>query len=153
MITVSTLFKRKSPDVLIPEYATDGSSGFDLHAYLPEKMRVEIPPLHTIIVPTGLFIAIPTGYELQVRPRSGVSYKTHLRISNTPGTIDSDYRGEIGILVDNRSDEAYLDIKHLERIAQAVLCPVFRCQFQEVDELPNTVRGTGGFGSTGMYQW
>lgn len=129
------------------KYATDGSAGFDIHA----ARTVEIAGHGVAIVPTGLYMAIPAGYELQIRPRSGNSAKTNIRIANSPGTIDSDYRGEIGVIVDNKGS-AVLTINKGDRIAQGVFAIVPKVEFSVVDKkeyLGTTERGAGGFGSTG----
>ncbi len=143
--------KKLHPDAIIPQYQTDGSSGFDFHA-------IEDIIIHsgdTVLVKTGLSFEIPKGFELQVRPRSGMSLKTKLRVANSPGTIDSDYRGEVCIIMDNISHrdpypftESALITKG-DRIAQGVICPIIRAQFEEVEELSSTDRGEGGFGSSG----
>ena len=137
--------KKLSQDSIIPSYQTPGSSGFDFHAI--EDM--EINPRQTVLVKTGLSMEIPEGYELQVRPRSGMSLKTKIRVANSPGTIDSDYRGEICIIMENIGMLAAFpyQIKKGDRIAQGVICPVYQATFIE-DELSDTERGEGGFGST-----
>jgi dUTP pyrophosphatase len=144
MIRVS--FKKLSEEAVIPTYQTPGASGFDFHAI--EDM--EIFPRQTVLVKTGLSMQIPEGYELQVRPRSGMSLKTKMRVANSPGTVDSDYRGEICIIMDNMSMLGALPfhIKKGDRIAQGVICPVVQATFIEQD-LTETERGEGGFGSTG----
>lgn len=129
----------------VPKYETSGAAGFDLAS----TEYHNIGPGQTILVSTGLFMEIPEGYELQIRPRSGVSAKTDLRIANAPGTIDSDYRGEIKIIVTNHSSTSYFMIEKDDRIAQGVLAPVYQARFVEVTELSETERGEGGFGSTG----
>lgn len=130
----------------LPFYATKGSAGMDV--YSNEELKLE--PLSTIIVKTGLFVKIPEGYEIQVRPRSGLSAKSKLRIANSPGTIDSDYLGEIGIIIDNISDTYYHLIKKGERIAQLVLKKVEQIEWEEVEEFSEiTERNVGGFGSSG----
>lgn len=136
--------KRLNDNAVIPQYATPGAAGFDLHA----SENRTIFPGETALVPTGLSIEIPNGYEMQVRPRSGVSLKTGLRVANSPGTVDSDYRGEVCIIMHNTGD-AGLDIFSGDRIAQGVICPVLQVSFEEVDDLSDTKRGSGGFGSTG----
>jgi dUTP pyrophosphatase len=137
--------KKLSQDAVIPQYQTTGAAGFDFHAI--EDM--EIDPRRTILVKTGLSMEIPEGYELQVRPRSGMSLKTKMRVANSPGTIDSDYRGEICIIMENMGMLGSLpyEIKKGDRVAQGVICPVVRGIFIE-DELSDTERGEGGFGST-----
>ena len=129
----------------LPFYATEGSAGMDV--YSNEELALE--PLSTTIVKTGLFVKIPEGYEIQVRPRSGLSAKSKLRIANSPGTIDSDYLGEIGIIIDNISDIYHYSIKKGERLAQLVLKKVEQIEWEEVEEFSEiTERNTGGFGST-----
>ena len=137
--------KKLSENAIIPQYQTNGAAGFDFHAI--EDM--EIDPRKTVLVKTGLSMEIPEGYELQVRPRSGMSLKTKMRVANSPGTIDSDYRGEICIIMENIGLLGSLpfQIKKGDRIAQGVLCPVYQAVFIE-DELNETERGEGGFGST-----
>ena len=130
----------------LPFYATKGSAGMDVYS----NERLELGPLSATIVKTGLFVKIPEGYEIQVRPRSGLSAKSKLRIANSPGTIDSDYLGEIGIIIDNISDIYHYSIKKGERIAQLVLKKVEQIEWEEVEEFSEiTERNTGGFGSTG----
>ena len=149
------LFKKLRPEAIIPEYATPGASGMDVAS--PVSMSIESG--ETVLIPLGFAVAIPEGWELQGRPRSGLSLKTKLRLPNAPGTIDSDYRGEVGVIVEN-TYKGHKDpnfgfltppfwIARGDRIAQLVLCPVARAELVEVDELPKTQRGDGGFGSTG----
>jgi dUTP pyrophosphatase len=133
-------------DLPLPAYATDGAAGMDLIAAV--MSAVVIPPGGRMLVPTGLRIAIPAGYELQVRPRSGLALKNGIVLPNSPGTIDEDYRGELGVIVMNAGDAPFT-VERGMRIAQAVLAPVVRGAWREVAELPGTARGTGGFGSTG----
>lgn len=130
----------------LPEYATEGSSGMDLRAYLQEPVLLK--PLERSFIPTGLFIQLPEGYEAQVRPRSGLALKQGITCLNSPGTVDSDYRGEIKIVLINLSNEEQL-IQPNERIAQMVIQKVEKAILEEVDLLENTSRSTGGFGSTG----
>jgi dUTP pyrophosphatase len=136
------------PLAQIPEYATGGAAGFDFHAL----EDITVFPGKTVKVRTGLAFAIPSGYEIQIRPRSGLSAKTTLRVSNAPGTIDSDYRGEVLILITNTSTSSYGDVSIYagERVAQGVLAPVTKAEFEEVGELAGTDRGESGFGSTGV---
>ena len=143
---VKVQVKKLKEEATIPFYAKEGDAGFDLRACIKES--VTIKPGETKIIPTGLAMAIPFGYEVQVRPRSGMSAKTKIRIGNSPGTIDSGYRGEIGVIVDNIGDTDYT-INHEDRIAQGVLNKVPTADFELVEELSETDRGTGGFGSTG----
>jgi dUTP pyrophosphatase len=130
----------------LPCYATEGAAGMDLLAAVMSS--VVIPPGGRMLVPTGLRIAIPAGYELQVRPRSGLALKNGVVLPNSPGTIDEDYRGEVGVIVLNAGDAPFT-VERGMRIAQAVVAPVLRAAWREVAELPETARGSGGFGSTG----
>lgn len=132
----------------LPAYETAGSAGMDVRAALPEREPVVLAPGQRAMVPTGLSVAIPEGYEIQVRPRSGLAAKHGLTCLNTPGTIDSDYRGEIKVILINLGQEAFT-IQRGERIAQLVLAPVTRLAWSEVETLSETARGAGGFGSTG----
>ena len=129
-----------------PAYATPQSAGVDLHAHLEEP--VILKPLQRALVPTGLYIALPAGFEAQVRPRSGLAAKHGITVLNTPGTIDADYRGEIRVILINLSDEAF-EIAPGERIAQMVIARHEQVEWEEADELDSTERGAGGFGSTG----
>lgn len=135
---------KTSNDAVVPVYARESDAGFD---FVTVDSTV-ISPFSTIILNTGLRMAIPEGYELQVRPRSGVSVKTPLIIKNSPGTIDAGYRGDIGIIVHNLSSDSYYVAKGT-RIAQGVIAPVMRAKFVEVERLEDTDRGEGGFGHTG----
>ena len=139
-----------SHNAIIPKYKTNGSSGFDLHilVYKGEGYATVVHPGKTELMRTGLAMQIPLGYELQIRPRSGLSLESKLRIANSPGTIDADYTGEIKIIVENIGDTPII-IGHHDRIAQGVLCKVPQAEFVEVEELSETIRGQGGFGSTG----
>ena len=130
----------------IPEYATSGSSGLDLRANLPEP--VVLKPLERQMIPTGLFLEIPEGYEVQVRPRSGLALKYGITCLNSPGTVDSDYRGELKVILINLSGEAFT-IQHGERIAQMIIQPVVKAELKLVNVLNESKRGTGGFGHTG----
>ena len=141
------LIKRLSKEVPLPKYETDGSSGLDLAAFVDKN--IEIKPGKSNIIPTGLAVAIPKDFEIQIRPRSGLAAKNQISVLNTPGTIDSDYRGEIKVILINHSDKNFTVVKGL-RIAQMVLCPVVKAKFKEVDSLEDTKRGSGGFGSTGV---
>ena len=141
------LIKRLSKEVTLPKYETDGSSGLDLAAYIDKK--IEIKPGKSEIIPTGLAIAIPKNFEIQIRPRSGLAAKNQISVLNTPGTIDADYRGELKVVLINLSDKVFLIEKGL-RIAQMVLCPVVKAKLKEVNSLDDTARGSGGFGSTGI---
>ena len=130
----------------LPKYATDLSAGLDLKAVLNEG--VTLAPLERKVIGTGIRIALSDGYEAQVRPRSGLAAKNNISVLNTPGTIDSDYRGEIKVILYNDGKEDFL-INNKDRIAQMVLTPVIKINFEETEELPETIRGEGGFGSTG----
>ena len=143
---VKVLIKKLDPNVKLPQYETVGSSGMDLLAFL--KTPIKITPGKSKLIPTGLSIAIPDDTEVQIRPRSGLAAKSNISVLNTPGTIDSDYRGEIKIILFNHSDNEFI-VNNNDRVAQMVLMPVLKVEFEEVKELPNTIRGTGGFGSTG----
>ena len=140
------LIKKLNPDVELPVYKTSGASGVDLMAFIEEPIK--IAPNSTYLVPTGLSMAFSEGYEVQIRPRSGLAVKNSITVLNTPGTIDSDYRGEIKIILFNHGKEEFL-INNKDRIAQMILCPVIKMEFEETDDLPSTIRGKGGFGSTG----
>ena len=138
--------KKISHEVLTPKYETPGSSGMDLAAFI--KQDVIINPGDKVIIPTGFSLSIPMGYEVQIRPRSGLAAKKGITVLNTPGTIDSDYRGEIKVILINLSRDKFT-IKNGERIAQMVFCPITQIIIEEVKELSETERGLGGFGSTG----
>ena len=140
------LIKRLSKNVNLPKYETDGSSGLDLAAHIENS--VEIKPGQTEIIPTGLAVAIPKNFEIQIRPRSGLAAKNNISVLNTPGTIDSDYRGEIKVILYNHGNTDFI-INNKDRIAQMILTPIIRMDLEETDELPESVRGAGGFGSTG----
>tara|TARA_B100000780_G_C20976221_1_gene389923 strand:+ start:57 stop:497 length:441 start_codon:yes stop_codon:yes gene_type:complete len=135
-----------SNEVSIPKYETPGSSGMDLAAYV--EAVIIINPGDKALIPTGFSLSIPQGYEVQIRPRSGLAAKKGITVLNTPGTIDSDYRGEIKVILINLSKDKFT-IKNGDRIAQMVVCPVIQARLEEVQELSDTARGTGGFGSTG----
>ena len=144
MITV--LIKKLDQSVELPSYKTDGASGMDLMAFVKEPINLK--PQTSCLVPTGISVAFPSEYEIQIRPRSGLAAKNNISVLNTPGTIDSDYRGEIKIILFNHGNEDFL-INDKDRIAQMILTPVIKMNFEETDNLPETVRGEGGFGSTG----
>ena len=127
-------------------YKTEGSSGMDLMAFL--KDPVTIKPKSSELISTGISVAIPEDTEIQIRPRSGLAAKSNISVLNTPGTIDSDYRGELKIILYNHGADDFV-VNNGDRIAQMVLMPVLKASFEEVENLPNTIRGTGGFGSTG----
>ena len=143
---VKILIKKTNKEVTTPKYKTDGSSGVDLSAFLEKK--VVIKPNSSDLIPTGLKVAIPEEFEIQIRPRSGLAAKESIGVLNSPGTIDSDYRGELKIILFNHSNKDFI-INNGDRIAQMVLVPILKMEFEEVDSLPDTVRGQGGFGSTG----
>ena len=143
---VKVLIKKLDPSVIIPTYKTKGASGMDLMAFIDKEIRIS--PNSLKIIPTGLSIAIPEDLEIQIRPRSGLAAKSSIGILNTPGTIDSDYRGELKIILFNHGNEDFI-VNNGDRVAQIVLAPVIKMDLEEVDELPKTVRGGGGFGSTG----
>ena len=132
--------------VKIPEYQSSEASGFDLAAYVKENLIIKPKEYH--IIPTGLIMEIPKGYEGQIRPRSGLAAKNGITVLNSPGTIDSDYRGELKVILFNHGDTSFL-INNKDRIAQMILTPVIKMDLEETDNLPETVRGEGGFGSTG----
>lgn len=131
----------------LPHYETDASAGMDLRANITEPVTLQ--PLERAIIKTGLFIELPLGYEAQVRPRSGLAAKKGITVLNSPGTIDADYRGEIGVILVNLSNETFA-LENGERIAQLIIAKHERAEWQEVQELTETTRGTGGFGSTGV---
>ena len=143
---VKIFVKKLDSRVKLPSYKTIGSSGMDLMA-LTDK-PITILPKKSYLVPTGISVAMPKNYEIQIRPRSGLAAKNNISVLNTPGTIDSDYRGEIKIILFNHGSDEFL-INNGDRIAQIVLMPIHKIDFEEVDNLPDTVRGEGGFGSTG----
>ena len=140
------LIKRLSKEVSLPKYETSGSSGMDLAANI--DANISIDPGKTAIIPTGLALSIPKGFEVQIRPRSGLAAKQKISVLNTPGTIDADYRGEIKVILINLGQESFKVEKGL-RIAHMVVCPIVQAQLKEVDDLSETERGKGGFGSTG----
>ena len=143
---VKVLIKKLESEVEIPSYKTTGASGMDLMAFI--KQPIKLPPKQSCLVPTGLSIAFSEEYEIQIRPRSGLAAKNNISILNTPGTIDSDYRGEIKVILFNHGNKEFV-INNKDRIAQMILMPVCKIQFEEVNNLPETLRGKGGFGSTG----
>ena len=143
---VKILVKKFDKNIKLPAYKTSGSSGMDLVAYI--KKKITINPGKTAMISTGIAVAIPKKYEIQIRPRSGLAAKNGISVLNTPGTIDSDYRGEIKIILINLSQKSFM-VKSGDRIAQMILCPVIKGRLKEVNYLPKTIRGKGGFGSTG----
>jgi len=132
---------------LLPEYQTSGSAGADLHAYLAEP--VTLKPMERRLIPTGLFVELPAGYELQVRPRSGLALVSGVTVLNTPGTVDSDYRGELCVLLINFGSEPFT-VQNGDRIAQAVVAQAVQVSFVQTDALSETGRGVNGYGSTGI---
>jgi len=142
-ILVKKLFK----EVNLPKYETNGSSGLDLEAFVDSEITLK--PGERKLIPTGISIAMPDNFEVQIRPRSGLAYKNGISVVNTPGTIDADYRGEIKVLLINLGQENFV-IKKFQRIAQMVICPIIKAKLVETDNLPSSIRGSGGFGSTGQ---
>ena len=143
---VKVLIKKLNSSVQLPSYKTDGASGMDLMAFIKKPINLE--PGKSCIVPTGLSVAFSQEYEIQIRPRSGLAAKNNISVLNTPGTIDSDYRGEIKVILFNHSNDNFM-IENNDRIAQMVLTPIIRMELEETSDLPETIRGEGGFGSTG----
>ena len=143
---VRVLIKKLDPKVAIPSYKTKGASGMDLMAFVKEK--IVIKPQTSALIPTGLSVAFSEDYEIQLRPRSGLAAKNNISVLNTPGTIDSDYRGELKIIIFNHSKHDFV-VNNNDRIAQMVLTPIAKMELEEANELPKTLRGEGGFGSTG----
>ena len=140
------LIKKLDPAVELPAYKTEGASGMDLMALLKEPINLK--PNSSCLVPTGLSVAFSSDFEIQIRPRSGLAAKNSISVLNTPGTIDSDYRGEIKVILFNHGKNDFL-INNKDRIAQMILTPVIKMDLEETDDLPETIRGEGGFGSTG----
>ena len=145
---VRVLIKKLDPKVTLPSYKTKGASGMDLMAFVKEK--IVIKPQTSSLIPTGLSVAFSEDYEIQIRPRSGLAAKNNISVLNTPGTIDSDYRGEIKVIIYNHGDTNFI-INNGDRIAQMVLSPVIKMDLEETIDLPKTMRGEGGFGSTGKW--
>ena len=143
---IKVLIKKLNQKAIIPSYKTSGSSGLDLTALI--ESEIIIPPKKSALISTGLSIAIPDDTEVQIRPRSGLAAKSNITVLNTPGTIDSDYRGELKIILFNHGSENFM-INNNDRIAQMVLTPIIKMKLEEKNELPETIRGKGGFGSTG----
>ena len=143
---VRVLIKKLDPKVAIPSYKTKGGSGMDLMAFV--KVKIVIKPQTSALIPTGLSVAFSEDYEIQIRPRSGLAAKNNISVLNTPGTIDSDYRGELKIIIFNHSKHDFV-VNNNDRIAQMVLTPIAKMELEEANELPKTLRGEGGFGSTG----
>ena len=146
---VKVLIKKLNSKVQLPKYKTDGSSGMDLMALIENPINIK--PKESAVIPTGISIAIPENTEVQIRPRSGLAAKYNISILNTPGTIDSDYRGEIKIILFNHSKKDFV-INNNDRIAQMILMPIIKAEFEEVENLPKTLRGSGGFGSTNKWK-
>jgi len=145
-MTIPIVNKSRHP---LPAYGTEASAGVDLRANLADPAdEIVLAPLERQLIPTGLFMALPKGYEAQIRPRSGLAYKNGITVLNAPGTIDADYRGEVGVLLVNLSNESFV-VKDGERIAQMVIAAHEQAAWQEVTDLDNTERGVGGFGHTG----
>ena len=140
------LIKKLDPLVELPTYKTDGASGMDLMAFLKEPITLR--PKSSCLVPTGLSVAFSSDFEIQIRPRSGLAVKNNITVLNTPGTIDSDYRGELKVILFNHGNDNFL-ISNKDRIAQMILTPVIKMSLEETNDLPETIRGEGGFGSTG----
>ena len=140
------LIKKLNSNVVLPSYKTNGASGMDLMAFIEEPIKIS--PRSSYLVPTGLSMAFSEDYEVQIRPRSGLAAKNSITVLNTPGTIDSDYRGEIKIILYNHGKEDFI-VNNKDRVAQMVLTPVVKMELEETDSLPDTLRGKGGFGSTG----
>ena len=146
---VKILIKKLNSRVKLPKYKTDGSSGMDLMAFLDKP--ISIMPQKSELIPTGLSIAIPINTEVQIRPRSGLAAKNNISVLNTPGTIDSDYRGELKVILYNYGSEEFI-VNNDDRIAQMILVPIIKATFEEVENLPETIRGESGFGSTGKWK-
>ena len=142
---VKILVKKLDNNAKLPIYKTVGSSGMDFVAN--NKKKIIIKPGRTAMIPTGIAVAIPKSYEIQIRPRSGLAAKNGITVLNTPGTVDSDYRGEIKIILINLSKKSFV-VKSGDRVAQMILCPVVKCKLKEVKNLPISIRGKGGLGST-----
>ena len=143
---VKVLIKKLNPAVKLPKYETSGASGVDLTAFIEEA--IDLKPKESFLIPTGLSVAFSEDFEIQIRPRSGLAAKNNISVLNTPGTIDSDYRGEIKVILFNHGKSDFL-INNKDRIAQMILTPVIKMDLEETDDLPETIRGEGGFGSTG----
>ena len=143
---VKVLIKKLDPAVKLPEYKTNGASGMDLIAFIKETINVK--PKTSSLVSTGLSVAFSEDYEIQIRPRSGLAAKNNISVLNTPGTIDSDYRGEIKVIIFNHGNDNF-PINNGDRIAQMILTPIVKMELEETLDLPVTIRGSGGFGSTG----
>ena len=143
---VKVLIKKLHPAVKLPVYETDGASGMDLMAFIKETIIVK--PKTSSLIPTGLSVAFEKNYEIQIRPRSGLAINNNISVLNTPGTIDSDYRGEIKVIIYNHGNNEFI-VNNDDRIAQMILTPIVKMNLEETNNLPETIRGKGGFGSTG----
>ena len=146
---IKVLVKKLKPSVKLPSYKTDGASGMDLMAYIDKS--IELKPGESCLVPTGLSVAFPEEYEIQIRPRSGLAAKNNISVLNTPGTIDSDYRGELKIILFNHGGKNFI-INNKDRVAQMVLTPIVKIELEETNELPESTRDKAGFGSTGKWK-
>jgi len=145
---VKVLIKKLDPAVILPEYKTNGASGMDIVAFIREPIIVK--PKTSSLISTGLSVAFSEKYEIQIRPRSGLAAKNNISVLNSPGTIDSDYRGEIKVIIYNHGNEDFT-INNGDRIAQMVLAPIVKIELEEILDLPKTIRDMGGFGSTGKW--
>ena len=145
---VKVLVKRLDPKVKLPKYKTSGSSGMDVMAFIENPIKIK--PGTSALIPTGISIAFPDEFEIQIRPRSGLAAKQSIGVLNSPGTIDSDYRGELKVIIFNHGEKEFI-VNSDDRIAQMILTPILKIELEEVNELPETVRGSGGFGSTGKW--
>ncbi|MDC3165810.1 dUTP diphosphatase [Candidatus Pelagibacter sp.] len=140
------LIKKLASSVKLPAYKTNGASGMDLIAFIPKPIILK--PQSSCLVATGISVAFSKEFEIQIRPRSGLAAKNNISVLNTPGTIDSDYRGEIKVIIFNHGNKEFI-INNNDRIAQMILTPVVKMELEEIESLPETIRGEGGFGSTG----
>ena len=143
---VKVLIKKLDPAVKLPVYKSNGASGMDLMAFIKEPINVKSKT--SSLIPTGLSVAFSEDYEIQIRPRSGLAAKNNISVLNTPGTIDSDYRGEVKIILFNHGKKEFI-VNSNDRVAQMIVMPIIKAEFEEVENLPKTLRGSGGFGSTG----
>ena len=143
---VKVLIKKLKSSVQLPSYKTSGASGMDLMAFIEEP--IELKPGKSCLIPTGLSVSFSKEYEIQIRPRSGLAAKNNISVLNTPGTIDSDYRGEIKIILFNHGANDFI-VNNGDRVAQIILTPILKMELEETNDLPETIRGEGGFGSTG----
>ena len=143
---IKVLINKLNPKAELPKYKTEGSSGMDLKALIEKPIKIK--PQNSALIPTGLSIAIPEDTEVQIRPRSGLAAKSNIGVLNAPGTIDSDYRGELKIILFNHGNKDFI-VNNNDRVAQMVLMPILKMELEEVDQLPESIRGSGGFGSTG----